>query len=125
MTDDKTMSLMWYVLRVQSSREEKIQENLQKRVKSHGLENLFGRMVIPTETVQEIKGGKKTRLLKNPIYTGVTPTFWRGCDAICGESEWVVWGTPRCGKGQPAQTIRTGHGASPARFRNVKVFSRS
>jgi TldD protein len=77
------------------------------------------------ELAWEIKGGKKTRLLKNPIYTGVTPTFWRGCDAICGESEWVVWGTPRCGKGQPAQTIRTGHGASPARFRNVKVFSRS
>ncbi len=77
------------------------------------------------ELAWEIKGGKKTRLLKNPIYTGVTPTFWRGCDAICGESDWVVWGTPRCGKGQPAQTIRTGHGAAPARFRNVKVFSKS
>lgn len=50
---------MWYVLRVQSSREEKIRENLQKRVKARGLEHLFDRMVIPTETVQEIKGGKK------------------------------------------------------------------
>lgn len=78
-----------------------------------------------TELAWEIKGGKKTRLLKNPIYTGITPTFWRSCDAICGESEWVMWGTPRCGKGQPSQTIRTGHGASPARFRNVKVFSKS
>ena len=78
-----------------------------------------------TELAWEIKGGKKTRLLKNPIYTGVTPNFWRSCDAICDESEWIVWGTPRCGKGQPPQTIRTGHGASPARFRNVKVFSRS
>lgn len=78
-----------------------------------------------TELAWEIKGGKRTRLLKNPIYTGITPTFWRGCDAICGESDWVVWGTPRCGKGQPAQTVRTGHGASPARFRNVKVFSKS
>lgn len=77
------------------------------------------------ELAWEIKGGKKTRLLKNPIYTGVTPTFWRSCDAICGESDWVVWGTPRCGKGQPPQVIRTGHGASPARFRNVKVFSKS
>lgn len=76
------------------------------------------------ELAWEIKGGKKTRLLKNPLYTGVTPTFWRGCDAICGESEWIVWGTPRCGKGQPVQTVRTGHGASPARFRNVKVFSK-
>lgn len=78
-----------------------------------------------TELAWEIKNGKKTRLLKNPIYTGVTPNFWRSCDAICDASHWVVWGTPRCGKGQPPQTIRTGHGAAPARFRNVKVFSRS
>jgi transcriptional antiterminator NusG len=50
---------MWYVLRVQSSREEKIRENLEKRFKARGLDALFGRLVIPTETVQEIKGGKK------------------------------------------------------------------
>ncbi|MCC6465440.1 MAG: transcription termination/antitermination factor NusG [Planctomycetes bacterium] len=59
----------WYVLRVQSSREEKIQENLQKRVKARGLETLFDRMVIPTETVQEIKGGKK-RERKRKVYPG-------------------------------------------------------
>lgn len=76
------------------------------------------------ELAWEIKGGKKTRLLKNPIYTGVTPVFWRSCDAICNAAHWVIWGTPRCGKGQPPQTIRTGHGAAPARFRNVKIFSK-
>ena len=58
---------MWYVLRVQSSREEKIKENLEKRVKARGLEGLFDRMVIPTETVQEIKGGKK-RERKRKVY---------------------------------------------------------
>ncbi|MCZ7606052.1 MAG: transcription termination/antitermination protein NusG [Planctomycetota bacterium] len=60
---------MWYVLRVQSSREEKIKENLEKRVKARGLEDLFDRMVIPTETVQEIKGGKK-RERKRKVYPG-------------------------------------------------------
>ncbi|MCA8917698.1 MAG: transcription termination/antitermination factor NusG [Planctomycetes bacterium] len=60
---------MWYVLRVQSSREEKIKENLEKRVKARGLEHLFDRMVIPTETVQEIKGGKK-RERKRKVYPG-------------------------------------------------------
>ncbi|MCB9934293.1 MAG: Transcription termination/antitermination protein NusG [Planctomycetes bacterium] len=60
---------MWYVLRVQSSREEKIKENLEKRVKARGLEGLFDRMVIPTETVQEIKGGKK-RERKRKVYPG-------------------------------------------------------
>jgi TldD protein len=78
-----------------------------------------------TELAYEIKNGKKTRLLKNAIYTGITPNFWRSCDAVCNENHWVVWGTPNCGKGQPPQVAHTGHGAAPARFRNVRVFSRS
>lgn len=77
-----------------------------------------------TELAWEIKGGKKTRPLKNAIYTGITPNFWRSCDAVCNADHWVMWGTPRCGKGQPPQVVHTGHGAAPARFRNVKVFSR-
>jgi TldD protein len=68
-----------------------------------------------------IKGGKLTEMVRNPTYTGITPEFWGSCDAICSESEWFVWGTPNCGKGQPTQVGHTGHGAAPARFRNVKV----
>jgi TldD protein len=74
-----------------------------------------------TEIGWEIKHGKKTRMLKNPSYGGMTTEFWNSCDAICGPEEWVLWGTPNCGKGQPMQTMGTGHGASPARFRKVKV----
>jgi transcription termination/antitermination protein NusG len=60
---------MWYVLRVQNGREQKIQENLEKRVKASGLEHLFERMLIPTETVQEIKNGKK-RERKRKMHPG-------------------------------------------------------
>ncbi|MGH9470872.1 MAG: TldD/PmbA family protein [Terriglobia bacterium] len=74
-----------------------------------------------TEIGWEIKHGKKTRMLKNPSYGGITTEFWNACDAICGPEEWVLWGTPNCGKGQPMQTMGTGHGASPARFRKVQV----
>ena len=74
-----------------------------------------------TEIGWEIKGGKKTRMIKNPSYSGITTEFWNSCDAICGADHWVLWGTPNCGKGQPMQTMGTGHGASPARFRNVKI----
>ncbi|GAC1623736.1 MAG: TldD/PmbA family protein [Candidatus Acidiferrum sp.] len=74
-----------------------------------------------TEIGWEIKGGKKTRMLKNPSYSGITTEFWNSCDAICNADQWVLWGTPNCGKGQPMQTMGTGHGASPARFRNVKL----
>jgi TldD protein len=74
-----------------------------------------------TELAYEIKGGKLGRLLKNATYTGVTPEFWGACDAICNVDHWTVWGTPNCGKGQPSQVAHTGHGAAPARFRNVRV----
>ena len=74
-----------------------------------------------TEIGWEIKHGKKTRMLKNPSYGGITTEFWNSCDAICGPEYWTLWGTPNCGKGQPMQTMGTGHGASPARFRKVKV----
>jgi len=73
------------------------------------------------EIAWEIKNGKKTRMLKNPSYSGITTEFWNSCDAICDADHWTLWGTPNCGKGQPAQTMGTGHGAAPARFRNVTV----
>ena len=69
----------------------------------------------------EIKNGKRARMLKNPSYSGITTEFWNSMDAICSRDEWVLWGVPHCGKGQPAQVMGTGHGAAPARFRNVKV----
>jgi TldD protein len=73
------------------------------------------------EMAYEIKNGKLGQVLKNATYTGITPQFWGSCDAICGRDDWTVWGTPNCGKGEPMQTMRTGHGAAPARFRNVQV----
>ena len=74
-----------------------------------------------TEMGYEVKRGKLVRLLKNCTYTGITPRFWRSCDAICNRDHWEVWGTPNCGKGRPSQIAHTGHGAAPARFRDVQV----
>jgi TldD protein len=74
-----------------------------------------------TEIGWEIKGGKKGRMIKHPSYSGITTEFWNSCDAICSREHWTLWGTPNCGKGQPMQTMGTGHGASPARFKNVRV----
>jgi TldD protein len=73
------------------------------------------------EIAWEIKNGKLGRMLKNPRYTGITPVFWASLDAVAGPEEWRVWGTPNCGKGQPGQTMRVGHGTAPARFRNVST----
>jgi len=74
-----------------------------------------------TELAYEIKNGKLGKMYKNATYTGITPKFWAGCDAICNADHWHVWGTANCGKGQPGQVAHTGHGAAPTRFRNVQV----
>ncbi len=74
-----------------------------------------------TEVGWEIRNGRKTRMLKNPSYGGITTEFWNACDAVCGPEDWVLWGTPNCGKGQPPQTMGTGHGASPVRIRKIHV----
>jgi TldD protein len=71
----------------------------------------------------EIRNGKRLRMLKNPSYSGITTEFWNSCAAIAGPEHWTLWGTPNCGKGQPEQVMGTGHGASPARFHNIKVGS--
>lgn len=73
------------------------------------------------EAAWEIKNGRVGRLFKNPRYTGITPVFWASCDAVAGPEEWRMWGTPNCGKGQPGQVMRVGHGTAPARFLNVAV----
>ncbi len=89
--------------------------------RSWSIDNLRLNFQFGTEMAYEIKNGKLGRMLKNALYTGMTPEFWGGCDAVCNEKYWGVWGVPNCGKGQPSQTAHTGHGAAPARFRNVRV----
>lgn len=69
----------------------------------------------------EIKDGAIGRMVKNPTYTGIGPTFWSSLDAVGGPDEWTVWGVPHCGKGQPLQVGHTGHHAAPCRFRDVRV----
>jgi TldD protein len=75
------------------------------------------------EIAWEMRGGKRVRMLKNPSYSGISTEFWNACAAIAGPEHWTLWGVPNCGKGQPEQIMGTGHGASPARFRNIKVGS--
>jgi TldD protein len=74
-----------------------------------------------TEMAREITGGKLGRLYRNATYTGITPEFWRSCDAVGDASSWVMLGTPNCGKGEPGQVAHVGHGVSGARFRDVQV----
>lgn len=74
-----------------------------------------------TEIGWRVENGEITGLVKQPSYTGITPIFWNSVDAIANEDSFRMYGTPNCGKGEPGQTMYTGHGASPTRFRNVRI----
>jgi len=89
--------------------------------RSWSIDQLRYNFQFKTEIAWEIRRGKRIRMLKNPTYQGITTQFWNSCDAICGESEWVPWSVVNCGKGQPGQVAHTGHGAAPARFRNIQI----
>lgn len=65
----KSENMNWYILKVQSNREESIREGLLRRVSIQGLDRYFGEVIVPTEKVTEFKGGKK-RVIKRKLYPG-------------------------------------------------------
>ncbi len=67
--DPKSESMDWYILKVQSNREDSIREGLLRRVAIAGLDYFFGEAIVPTEKVTEFKGGKK-RVMKRKLYPG-------------------------------------------------------
>ncbi len=59
----------WFVLRVQSNREDKVRDNLVERIRAQGLENFITNVLVPSEKISEVKGGKK-RVSDRKIYPG-------------------------------------------------------
>jgi len=50
----------WYVVHVLSGQEQKVCDNLNKRIKTEEIGDLVYEVLVPTERVSEIKRGKKT-----------------------------------------------------------------
>jgi len=69
-----------------------------------------------------IEEGRRTRVVKNPNYRGVSATFWRSLRAVGEASTFEVHGTLYCGKGEPNQVIHCGHAAPACVFAGVDVF---
>ncbi len=63
------MPKQWYVLRVASGREDSVREALLKKVQLAGLQDHVATVLVPTERVSEIKGGKK-RFRERKLYPG-------------------------------------------------------
>ena len=59
------MEKLWYVVNTYSGHENKVKENLEKRVESMGLQNILFNIVIPEHVETEIKNGKKVNKTVN------------------------------------------------------------
>ena len=53
------LQLRWYAVHVATGFENKMIEEIQRKVAESGLESYFGEMIMPTEEVVELKNGKK------------------------------------------------------------------
>jgi transcriptional antiterminator NusG len=53
------MEKHWYIIHTYSGFEKKVAETLKSRIEAAGLQDQFGEVMIPTEDVIEMRGGKK------------------------------------------------------------------
>lgn len=56
---DASAQKQWYIVHTYSGFEERVRENLTQRIEALGMREKFGEIKIPTETLVEMKGGKK------------------------------------------------------------------
>src|ERR1051326_1109136 len=52
-------NMKWYIIHSYSGFERKVKEPLESRVAAFGLQDKIGKVLIPTESVTEVRGGKK------------------------------------------------------------------
>ena len=60
LTSPQNPNMKWYIIHTYSGFERKVKESIESRVRAYPeLENRIGRVLIPTESVTEVRGGKK------------------------------------------------------------------
>ncbi len=64
-----TGNRLWYILKVQSNREDSIREALIRKINIAGLNDYFGEIIVPVEKRTEFKNGKR-RVVRQKLYPG-------------------------------------------------------
>ncbi len=67
-TDDPNRN-KWYVVRVQSGRENTVLKGLRRRINDYNLGDRIYSVLVPTESISEIRG-KKKKVVKRKLYPG-------------------------------------------------------
>ncbi|MCZ6766919.1 MAG: transcription termination/antitermination protein NusG [bacterium] len=58
--DENKLPMKWFVIHTYSGHENKVKDNITKMVAGSTIGDQFGRLIVPTEEVAEMKKGKKT-----------------------------------------------------------------
>ncbi|MDF1870545.1 MAG: transcription termination/antitermination protein NusG [Phycisphaerales bacterium] len=61
--------MQWFVLRVASNKENSVQQTLLRKIQIENMTHLVGRILVPTEKIKTIKGGK-TKIKEEKLYAG-------------------------------------------------------
>ena len=59
----------WFVLRVASNKEDSVRRTLDRKIKIEGFTHLVNRILVPTEKIKTMKGGKQ-RITERKLYPG-------------------------------------------------------
>ncbi|MAT28448.1 MAG: transcription termination/antitermination protein NusG [Sandaracinus sp.] len=103
----------WYVIQAYSGYENKVKLSLEERIRQAGMEDLFGEILIPKESVQENRGGKK-RVVNRNFYPGYIFLQMNLTD----ETWHLVKGTPK------VSGFIGGRHPSPVPKREIEVIAR-
>jgi transcriptional antiterminator NusG len=89
-------NMRWYIIHTYSGFERKVRESLESRKAAYGLEHKIGQVVIPTEPVTEIRGGKRHTTERAFLPGYVLVELEMDLSTPDGQNLWhVVKSTPR------------------------------
>ena len=80
----------WYIVHAYSGMEKAVERNLRERIDRAGMQDKFGRILVPTEEVVELKNGKKGRLSvhQETWLVRLELEGWRTC--VCRDMDEVL-----------------------------------
>jgi transcription termination/antitermination protein NusG len=103
------MAKQWYIIHTYSGFERKVKESLEGRVAAFGLTDKIGQVLIPTEDVVEVRGGKKVT---------ATRMFYPGYVLVEMEMDDYTWHVVR---NTPRVTGFVGSGQTPTPLSEQEV----
>lgn len=97
--EESKFPMKWYVIHTYSGHEKKVKDNILRMIHGSSIDEHFGRLIVPTEEVAEMKKGKKTVTTRKffPSYILIemfmSDESWHLVNGIPGVTSFIGTGT--------------------------------